>query len=262
MACWLFCASQSLWDLPRSAEYGFRSGGLRSSGWNMSVHGSGERILAAVRNLTPVINDFRDQIEQTRGLPKALVTALQDAEIFRMWLPKALGGPELSIAEYCHIVEVLSYLEGSVGWCSGIGAAYSRFAGFLAPTTAKQIFDGNILAGSLLPTGRGRKVSGATLLPADGRGPAGFMHSTWMIAAFTTYVDDKPLLVDGKPEMRIGFFPKSPDVAVIDTWNVGGLRGVPAVMTSRCGICLFPTSTRLTGWIHLPAIRAAFMPSR
>ena len=65
----------------------------------MTIGCSGEQILQRARNLAPLITESRLEIERTRAIPAALVSALQDADIFRMWYPSVWGGPELSIGE-------------------------------------------------------------------------------------------------------------------------------------------------------------------
>ena len=141
-----------------------------------------------------------------------------------MWLPKALGGPELSVAAFAQIVEALSNVDFSVGWCVGLAAAYSRFAAYLLRTVSARLFTSNTLAGSLAPTGRGTKVPGGYRVSGRWAWGSGIMHSQWLVATFLTQIDGNPVMVDGKPDMRIGFFPVS-EAEIIDTWNVGGMRG-------------------------------------
>jgi alkylation response protein AidB-like acyl-CoA dehydrogenase len=191
----------------------------------MSTHRSGEQFLLAAQDLAPLISEARDEIERTRLLPLALISAMEEAHIFRMWLPRRFGGPELSIAEFVRVVEALSYMDGSVGWCAGLGAAYSRFAAYLPEAVANRIFDGNIMAGSLAPMGRGMKVEGGYRVTGRWAWGSGIMHSNWILVTFLTQVGDEPILINEKPEMRLGFLPKSQDVEIIDTWKVGGMRG-------------------------------------
>jgi len=191
----------------------------------MPAHRTGEHFLLAAQALTGQINDARNEIERTRLMPATLIAALRATGIFRMWLPQALGGPQLSVAEFVRVVEALSYVEGSVGWCTGLGAAYSRFAGYLPDAIATQIFEDNIMAGTLAPHGRGTKVPGGYRVTGRWSWGSGIMHSQWLIVAFLTQAGNGPIMVGGQPEMRIGFLPIAGNVEVIDTWNVGGLRG-------------------------------------
>jgi hypothetical protein len=50
-----------------------------------------------------------------------------------MWLPRALGGPELDPME-------LARSDSSLGWCTVIAAGYARLAGALADHVASEIF--------------------------------------------------------------------------------------------------------------------------
>ena len=52
---------------------------------------TGEQLLRAAQQLAPLIREARAEIEQTRALPLALVSAMQAAGIFQMWLPLGLG---------------------------------------------------------------------------------------------------------------------------------------------------------------------------
>jgi indole-3-acetate monooxygenase len=191
----------------------------------MSAHNTGEQFLLAAKNLTPVIKETRADIERTRLLPPALLTALQAAGIFRMWLPRALEGPELSVAEFVRVVEALSYQDGSVGWCAGLGAAYSRFAGYLPKSISQQIFSDNIVAGSLAPTGRGIKVPGGYRVTGRWAWGSGIMHSNWILVTFVPQVGDGPIMHNDRPALCLGFVPKARTVEVFDTWYSGGLRG-------------------------------------
>jgi alkylation response protein AidB-like acyl-CoA dehydrogenase len=191
----------------------------------MRQHDAGGRILADVLALRPFIAEVRDEIERTRVIPPALLSALRATGVFHMWMPEALGGPELSITAFAEVAEALSYADSAVGWCCGLGAAYTRFAGVLPEAVARQVFDGNILAGSLAPTGRGIKVPGGYQVTGQWSWGSGITHSNWIITPFLTEQDGRPVVTDGKPEMRIGFFPKDRHVEVLDTWHVGGMRG-------------------------------------
>ena len=82
-------------------------------------------ILENVRALEPDIRQSAAAIERERRLPDKLAHQLMEAQVFRLGLPRAYGGPELDPMSQVRIVEELSRIEGSVGWLSMISSAGS-----------------------------------------------------------------------------------------------------------------------------------------
>ena len=60
-------------------------------------------ILAAVREVIPLIVTRSDEIERGRRLPVDLVTRLRAAGCFRMLVPRRLGGAEADLAEHLNL---------------------------------------------------------------------------------------------------------------------------------------------------------------
>ena len=89
----------------------------------MTATDSAERasLIAAARSLAPQIRACRDEIEQSRRLPASLVTALAEAGLFRLYLPKSLGGLEVDPVTFLHVVEEVARIDGAVGWNVAIG---------------------------------------------------------------------------------------------------------------------------------------------
>ncbi len=75
--------------------------------------------LETARNLAPLIGELRGRFDRERQLPPELVDVLGTGGLFGMWLPRALGGPELDPLSFLTVIEELSRLDGSVGWCTG-----------------------------------------------------------------------------------------------------------------------------------------------
>ena len=97
-------------------------------------------LLGALQSLVPLVQEHRQSIEQDRRLPAPLFAALADPGLFRLWLPKTLGGPELSPADFMTVVEAAAALDGSIGWVVGNGAGASRVAGYVAEDVARDWF--------------------------------------------------------------------------------------------------------------------------
>jgi indole-3-acetate monooxygenase len=93
-------------------------------------------ILSATQSLAPLIAESRPAIEAERQLPHPLVDALRELGAFRLAVPRAYGGLELDPMTQVRVVEELSRMDGSVGWCAMISTAGSFGAAFLDPAVA------------------------------------------------------------------------------------------------------------------------------
>jgi hypothetical protein len=102
------------------------------------ARGRFHRMLEAVQALAPLITAERSEFDGGRRLPEAVFGALATAGLFRLWLPSALGGPELSPFEFMRVVEAASALDGSVGWLVGNGGGMSRLGGYLGEVVARE----------------------------------------------------------------------------------------------------------------------------
>src|SRR3954447_2518927 len=68
--------------------------------------------LEAIARLAPLIAGHRAAFDSERRLPDAVFDALAEAGLFRLWLPQALGGPQLSPGDFMTVVEAASALDG------------------------------------------------------------------------------------------------------------------------------------------------------
>jgi hypothetical protein len=60
--------------------------------------------------------------------------------LFRLWLPSAMCGPELSPAEFMEVVEAALAKDGSIGWVVANGGGMSRVAGYPPESIAGEWF--------------------------------------------------------------------------------------------------------------------------
>jgi alkylation response protein AidB-like acyl-CoA dehydrogenase len=185
------------------------------------------RLIQAVADLGPTIAGMRDQIERERRLPVPLVERLRELGFFSLWLARDFGGPELSLTDFVRVVEALARSDASVAWCATNGGGYARFSGFLPKAVAHRIFveERAVVAGNMGPLGRAVQVPGGYRV--TGRWPygSGITHSDWALGGCVVLDGDAPRRKpDGTPDARIVFFPAAA-AEVLDTWDVGGLRG-------------------------------------
>jgi alkylation response protein AidB-like acyl-CoA dehydrogenase len=177
--------------------------------------------LAAIQRLAPLIKQNRRHFDERRRAPDEIFTALADAGLFLLYLPKTLGGPELSPFDFMTVVESASALDGSVGWLVGNGGGMSRIAGYLPEEVAGDWFADPhaFIVSATGAIGTAEPIEGG--FRVSGRWPfgSGAHHATrFMGLASIRTADGRDL-----PPICC-YFDKS-DVELHDTWFVSGLRG-------------------------------------
>jgi alkylation response protein AidB-like acyl-CoA dehydrogenase len=184
-------------------------------------------IVAATHALAPLIQDSVGAIEAERRLPPTVVDALRKLGAFRMAVPRAYGGLELDPMTQVRVVEELSRMDGSVGWCAMISSAGSFAGAFLTPAVAQRLF-GHVefsLAGQVVPVGRAELVEGGYRITGRYRFGSGCQHASVISGGCVVFEGSKPRrLANGRPEIRVMMFPPSA-CNILDTWHTTGLAG-------------------------------------
>src|SRR5262249_37383377 len=114
-----------------------------------SGHDATNQLLEAAKAFRPRILAERDRIESDRRLPGDLARELASVGFFRIFLPFAYGGLDLSPLEAIDIYEELARADASVAWCIWNGNVHWTTAR-LHQDVAELVFDDSdmILANS------------------------------------------------------------------------------------------------------------------
>jgi alkylation response protein AidB-like acyl-CoA dehydrogenase len=175
-----------------------------------------DEYLVALQTVAPLVAEFRESFDHERRLPDRVFDALADAGLFRLWLPEALGGPQLSPFEFMTVVEAAAALDGSIGWLVGNGGGMSRAGAFVTEGIARKWFDQPraFIVASTGAVGEAIAVDGGYLV--SGRWPfgSGAPHATVFMGLAN---------VSGQ-STQISCYMDREAVVVHDTWNVSGLR--------------------------------------
>ena len=183
--------------------------------------------LRRARELAPDIAAAADEIECRRELPEAVVDALVERGLFRLLLPRSLGGAELLPTDFVPVIEEIAEADASTAWCLNQASGCSMTAAYLDPEAACEIFGGprGILAWGPGP-GTARVVDGGYRVSASWSFASGSHNATWLGCHVPIVeADGTPRLhSDGSPVVRTMLFPKS-SAKMTDIWNVIGLKG-------------------------------------
>ena len=128
----------------------------------------------------------RQEGERLRTLPPATVRALADSGLFALKVPESLGGAEADPVTQLAVLEALTQIDASAGWCLMVATtAVGLPAGFLPDEAIEKILAGGRVppaAVAILPTGTATPVDGGYRL--TGRWPfaSGVRHAEWLTA--------------------------------------------------------------------------------
>jgi indole-3-acetate monooxygenase len=183
-------------------------------------------LMEAAKALGPRILAERERIEAERRLPQELVRDLAQAGFFRIFLPAAYGGLDLTPMAAAEVLEELARADASVAWCVWNGNTYWTTVRW-AKEVGQAIFadPDTILANSTRPSGRAVIVEGGYRVSGRWSLVSGCQFSAWFLLMCIVHEDGKPRLTpSGAPELRFMLCPAA-DCDIVDTWTVGGLRG-------------------------------------
>jgi alkylation response protein AidB-like acyl-CoA dehydrogenase len=190
--------------------------------------GRGAAHFACARELGPQLAAAAEEIERRRELPEAVVDALARRGLFRLLLPRSLGGAELPPAAYVPVIEEIARHDASAAWCIGQACGCSMTAAYLKPEVAREIFGGprGIVAWGPPGPAEARAAPGGYRLTGTWSFASGSHHAGWLGAHVAVFAEDGAprLRPDGSPVFRTLLFPKTSTV-MTDTWHVVGLRG-------------------------------------
>jgi alkylation response protein AidB-like acyl-CoA dehydrogenase len=186
-----------------------------------------EAILSNGHGLAPEVRSQAGTIAAIRRLPDALVSDLRQAGVFRMPMPRAWGGPEMTPREQTSVVEVLSAADPAVGWCVMIGSDAGFYSAFLDDAVGRDLFPDldTITAGWLVPAGRAEVVDGGYRVSGRWSFGSCCLHADVIVGGCLVFEGGEMRVdADGRPEMRIV---AAPAVAweILDTWYTTGLAG-------------------------------------
>lgn len=178
-----------------------------------------DALLARTRALQPLLRDAAPRIDAARELPPDVLDALHAAGLFRLLIPRDLGGAETDLVTLARVIEAVAEADASCAWCIGQASGCAMSAAYLPRMAAWEAFGRNPravlawgagVAGEAVPEGDGWRVSGRWMFASGAR------HATLLGAQCP--------LAGREGEVRTFIFPRE-HARLTDAWHVVGLRG-------------------------------------
>ena len=172
---------------------------------------------ARAEAIAPKIAAAADDIDANRELPPALAEEMKALGLFRLLLPRSVGGEEADWLEYLAAVRTVAFADGSAGWCFNQGAVFATTCCRAPPALAAEVW-GNprTVVANGPPQGpvQTEQAPGGYRLSGRWMFSSGCHHANW-VAALAANRGEPPRL----------FLLPAEDVEFVDVWQVPGLRG-------------------------------------
>lgn len=180
-------------------------------------------LLDAVERAREAVIAGADAGEQLRTLPPATVSVLRDTGLLALKLPAVLGGAEADPVTQLEVIEALTAIDPSAGWCLMVGATTVALPGvFLGDDAVGVMFDGGrmpLAAGCYMPTGHAVAEPGGFRITGRWAFASGIRHADWVSGSAWVVREGTQTA-----ERRV-FVVRTSEVDIHDTWHVAGLRG-------------------------------------
>jgi alkylation response protein AidB-like acyl-CoA dehydrogenase len=88
----------------------------------VTAQGGVSEYLAAIEQLAPLVRQQRHAFDEQRRIPDQVFGVLAKAGLFRLYLPKTLGGPELSPFDFMTVSRPPPHLTARLAGWSGMAA--------------------------------------------------------------------------------------------------------------------------------------------
>jgi alkylation response protein AidB-like acyl-CoA dehydrogenase len=183
--------------------------------------------LDTARALAPLIRSSAPETDAQRELPRPLFEAMADAGLFRLGLPRTLGGFEMDLPGYIEVIEELGRADASTAWVTNQVSIFATYAARMETAAARAIWidtPRSVVANTPQANAQAIVVPGGYRVTGRQGFSTGCRHASWLAAHTTVTEQGRPRLDDGQPEMRYCFVPRA-EAQLLDTWQVRGMRG-------------------------------------
>jgi indole-3-acetate monooxygenase len=180
-------------------------------------------LLDRVDDLATEIRRGGTAIRAGGPIPTSVITALQDAGVFAMLLPRSRGGAELSLPEGASVIEAMARADGSTAWVAMIAAGFATIWPRLPEETSRAAFAGGgmpLVRGAIAPKGVARRVPGGYRVSGHWPLASGDYRCDWVLAGCIVEGEQR----DGIPEIRM-MLVRDDEVTFAANWDALGLAG-------------------------------------
>jgi alkylation response protein AidB-like acyl-CoA dehydrogenase len=176
--------------------------------------------------VAPIIRAHADAAEANRRMAPEVMSAIVDAGLLRMWVPRALGGLEMDANDSLDVIEEVARIDPATGWVVSNCVFIATIPQFLPPGTFERLVGDPraVTCGSFVPPGTARASGDGYIVNGNWTFGSASHYATSLVVLTLLTDDDGPVLgPDGAPVGIVAYLEPT-DVTLLDTWYTLGLR--------------------------------------
>jgi 3-hydroxy-9,10-secoandrosta-1,3,5(10)-triene-9,17-dione monooxygenase len=179
-------------------------------------------LVARAAALVPLLEKNAAQTEIDRRVVEENITAIADAGLFKIMVPRRFGGLQTDIRTKLEVSRELAKGCGSTAWVTALQNVCAWIAGLTSEQCQNDIWGDNPdarVAGVFDPSAQTRRVDGGWITTGRWGYASGIWHADWCLVGVPVTNEQGEMVDQG-----LAFMPKS-DVSIEDTWFVAGMKG-------------------------------------
>ncbi|NGO12170.1 hypothetical protein G5C60_32340 [Streptomyces sp. HC44] len=178
-------------------------------------------LVGRVHKFGPVLADGVAEGERERRLPDAVVRAIDDSRLSRLWTASAYGGLETDVRTLSEVTKALSHYCPSTSWVVNNINGSNLLAAKFPRETRDEVFGDNPgakLASVFAAAGTAVRTEGGYLLSGTWPYATGILHDDWAILVA------REVNLDGDAVGGLSVLVPVADLTIEDTWHTVGMR--------------------------------------
>ena len=178
-------------------------------------------LLQRATQLVPILRARAAEAETLRRLPDESIQDLRRAGLFKLMLPKRVGGSQANLHQFIDVVSEAARGCGSTGWVVGVVNAHNWLLGLFPTQAQDEVFTAKpdaIISAVIGPRGKATEVAGGYRVSGFWPFCSGSPAANWVM------LGAEVLGANGQPVDGGDFLIPVTDIEVKNDWDVTGLR--------------------------------------
>lgn len=183
-------------------------------------------LLEIAREIGPGLSQYAEEEERNRRPSRETLNALKEAGLFRLYLPKSLGGIEADPLTTAQLVEEIAGNNTTAGWSMMVANTSAWWSGRLSDEGIDELYSygaDTVIAGAFHPPMKATPVEHGYLI--NGRSPlvSNIHEAQWIFVTAFVMDNGQIKMNHGIPEI-VGVFMNPEDCEIVDTWYTLGMK--------------------------------------